>query len=377
MHIGVDATCWPNRRGYGRHARCLLTALAEVDRENRYTLVSDVPFNPPGGMELRLVECSRPAAEAASAEGRRSLPDMIRMSRALSDPSFDLVLFPSVYSFVPVFSRAQKAVFIHDVIAEKLPELTHPSLLPRLLWRAKVALAIRQAGVILTVSEYSRRGIASHFGIPVDSIHVAGEAADPVFRRLPDAPAEPDPIIVYAGGFGPHKNVPMLVEAFLEISAEPEFAAWRLVLVGERRSEVFHTEAGSIHDRIVTRGGEPRIEWTGYLPDEALAALLNRAYVAVLPSRMEGFGLPAVEAAACGCPSIVTAESPLPELLGEGCLPVDPRRPEDLESALRRVLTSGILRSRMAATVRAAAMGLSWQASAQQVVGVFQSIASQ
>ncbi len=373
MRIGVDATCWHNLRGYGRHARNLLAALADEDRDNQYTLVSDAPFEPPRGMALRVVESSRLAAEAASSEGRRSLSDMWKMSRALSDPAFDVVLFPSVYSYVPVSTRARKAVFLHDVIAETFPHLTHPQLAGRMFWRAKVALALRQADLILTVSEYSRRGIAAHFGLPEASIAVAGEAPDPIFRRLDTAPETPDRTIVYAGGFGPHKNVAMLVDVFLEIAAEPEFAEWRLILVGERRAEVFHSEAGGIERRT---SGDDRVSWTGFLPDEELVALLNRAYVTVLPSLMEGFGLPAVEAAACGCPSIVTTESPLPELLGTGCLAVDPRRPQDMEEALRSVLRSGFLRSQMAAAVQAAAMGLSWRAAARQTRKALQSLAS-
>lgn len=373
MHIGVDATCWHNRRGYGRHARNLLTALAQEDRTNQFTLVSDAPFEPPPGMELRLVDSSRPTAEAASSDGRRSLGDMWKMSRALSDRSFDVVLFPSVYSYVPVTSRARKAVFLHDVIAETFPHLTHPQFAGRMFWRAKVALALRQADLVLTVSEYSRRGIAAHFRIPEASIAVAGEAPDPVFRRLETAPETPDRIIVYAGGFGPHKNVAMLVDVFLKIAAEPEFADWRLVLVGERRAEVFHSEAGRIERRV---SAEDRVTWTGFLPDGELVALLNRAYVAVLPSLMEGFGLPAIEAAACGCPSIVTVESPLPEILGGGCLAVDPRHPNGLEAALRNVLRSGILRSTMAATVQAVAMGLSWRAAACRTLEAIRGLAS-
>src|SRR6185503_11620127 len=100
MRIGVDATCWDNNRGYGRHSRALLRALVRLDRTNRYTLFLDTPktSNPlPEGCEARSVEAETAAAVAASAKGRRSLGDMWAMSRAMSAQPFDVLLFPTVY----------------------------------------------------------------------------------------------------------------------------------------------------------------------------------------------------------------------------------------------------------------------------------------
>src|SRR6516225_7550376 len=98
--IGVDATCWHNRRGYGRHARALLTALVRHDGRNRYTLFLDSteaaePL--PEGCEVRVLRPAAPTVVAASANGRRSAADLWRMSRALSAPEFDLLLFPTIY----------------------------------------------------------------------------------------------------------------------------------------------------------------------------------------------------------------------------------------------------------------------------------------
>src|SRR5689334_11392002 len=106
MQIGVDATCWQNNRGYGRHARALLSALTRIDAENRYTFFLDsmegLDALPPG-VETRLVGAGVPASIAASANGHRSIRDMCRMSLALSNSSLDLLLFPAIYSYVPVF----------------------------------------------------------------------------------------------------------------------------------------------------------------------------------------------------------------------------------------------------------------------------------
>ena len=117
--------------------------------------------------------------------------------------------------------------------------------------------------------------------------------------------------------------------------------------------------------------------FTGYLPDDELVVLLNLATVSVLPSLIEGFGLPAVEAAACGCPVIATTESPLPALLGEGGLYFNPQQSRELEAALIAVLESETLRRKMSKAGREAASKLTWKAAAQQMVDLIGKVAAQ
>lgn len=382
--IAVDATCWQNNRGYGRHARSLLRHLVQIDRANRYTFFldsQDYTESIPDDVELRIVNSYRPTAVAAAADGHRSIPDMWRMGSALSDSRFDILLFPTLYSFVPVISRAKKLVVIHDVIPEKFPELTFPKKLPRLLWKLKSALGRQQADIIITVSEYSRRWIIDYFGIPENRTYVVGEASDEKFQVLENPVITPQgtprlatlgissaqQMIVYVGGFGPHKNLETLVEAFAGLIAKPDFHDLRLVLVGEYQHEVFHSTVGPLRDKIATLGVSDRTIFTGYLPDAELVVLLNLATVLALPSWMEGFGLPGIEAAACGCPVVATKESPLPELLGDGGLYVDPSRGDELKEAVQQILTSPELRGRMRKAGLAAANALTWDAAAAQM----------
>jgi glycosyltransferase involved in cell wall biosynthesis len=399
VHIGVDATCWLNTRGYGRHARGLLRALVALDHENHYTFLVDwdgsaeggiaghagPPPDPlPPGVASRLVRAGSPAAIAAAAAGRRSLPDLWRMSRALSDRAFDAVLFPTAYSYVPTFSRARILVFVHDVIAETYPGMTLPTASARLFWRAKMWSARRRADALLTVSEFSRDTMAERFGVAKRRIFVVGEAPDPAFRRLDDRRLperllglglDPEaPILVYVGGFGPHKNLAGLLRELGAARSAAGFIDLKLVLVGEHEKEVFH----STHAELVRLAGElsiaDRLVFTGFLPDEELVALLNCATALVLPSYMEGFGLPAVEAAACGCPVVATRESPLPGLLGGAGEFFDPHEPGALGRALRRVLESPERRRRMSEAGLAAASRLSWEHAAQQLLDVFRQV---
>ncbi len=382
MRIGVDATCWHNRRGYGRHARALLRAVIGLDAGNRYTLFLDsmeAAEPTPDQCEVRLLRPSVPTVQAASANGRRSLADMWRMSRALSASEFDVLLFPTVYSYVPVYSRARKLVMVHDVIAETFPQLTVPRLSSRIFWNTKVALGRMQADALITVSDYSRNCIHQRFGTDPADIFVVGEAADPIFRRLDHA--EPGAklrglgldgtrrMAVYLGGFSPHKNLEALVAAFARIAKIKEFDDVRLVMVGDTSGDSFHTYFGTIASQVEKLGLRDRVVFSGFLEDQDLVVLLNRASVSVLPSLMEGFGLPAVEAAACGCPVIATRASPLEGLLGGAGIFIDSLE-EEISRALEVVLSSPELRFRMGEAGLLAARRLTWDEAARQLMDV-------
>ena len=225
-----------------------------------------------------------------------------------------------------------------------------------------------------------------HFGLPPDRVFVVGEASDPVFRVIEQPRLSPPlrslgiderhRLVVYVGGFGPHKNLEGLVEAFNSISGQGEFSDVRLVMVGEFKKEIFHSYYERIAALVGQLGLADRTCFTGYLPDEDLVALLNLSTVLVLPSLMEGFGLPAIEAAACGCPVIATKESPLPELLGSGGLYFAPSQQKELKSAMEKVLGSEPLRRSMREAGLAAASRLTWDAAARQMMNVITQVAA-
>ncbi|MGH9672603.1 MAG: glycosyltransferase family 4 protein [Bryobacteraceae bacterium] len=382
MHVGVDACCWLNRRGYGRHARSLFDALLRIDTKNRYTMVVDSPEAVPllpARAEPLVVAAGGTAVKLASADGRRSLSYAWRMARAIAGGGFEMLIFPTVYTFVPVPSRAPKIIFIHDVIPETFPDLTTPGLSARLWWRTKVLSGIGMADLIVTVSAVAREGIVRRFGVDPDRVKVAGEAADPVFRIM-EHPAPTERLlspgfdasrrhVVHVGGFSPHKNLAALVEAFRSLAASPEFDDCDLWLAGDTEGDTFLTEVRALRARTASAGLASRIVFTGFLPDQDLVALLNLASVLAMPSLMEGFGLPAMEAAQCGCPVIAAGNNPAARMLGAGALLVDPPDAKSLEGALRRVLVSGVLRASMGRTGLEASRHLSWDTAARTLLG--------
>ena len=387
MRVGIDATSWQNSRGYGRYTRGLLSAMVRIDAGHDYVFFFDDEVDRdavPDGVELRTLSTTSPTARTAGASTHRRLRDMWRIGRAMSDPELDVLLFPTVYSFVPVRTGAKKIVVIHDTIPEAYPELAFPDSRSRTFWRVKSALARWQSDVVVTVSEYSRAKIHQHFNIPAERIFVVGEAADPVFRRL-ERPRMGERLtklgiapdrrcLVYVGGFSPHKNVDRLVSVFARVVQDAEFDDVRLVLVGEYENEVFNSDYPRIKRRVEAAQLTERVVFTGYLPDEELAVLLNTATALALPSLIEGFGLPAIEAAACGCPVIATLESPLPDILGGGGIFIDPTDAAGLGDAMTRVLRSEETRRRMSRAGLEAAGRCSWDQSARQLLDVINGV---
>lgn len=388
MRVGIDATCWGSRRGYGRFLRSLLEATLKIDRQNEYTFFADsdspqFPL-PEDHVEVIRVPCGTPTARAASADGRRALLDMWALSRTISSEKLDLFFFPSVYSYVPLLGKFPKIVTVHDVIPERFPKLVFPSLRSQFNWHAKMKLACAQARVILTVSEYSRRCLTEQLGLESTRLRVVSEAGDPIFRRLKDLDRTAQfkklglnadaRFVAYVGGFSPHKNLKRLVDAFRELSSQAGFEDLYLLLVGDYEADVFHSCYRELKEQVRVSGLENRVLFTGYIPDEGLVLLLNCAEALVLPSFSEGFGLPAVEAAACGTPVVVTTESPLKDLLGAGAINVAPNDQAGLLAGLRTILGDPVRRKTMSEAALAAACQISWEQSACQLLSVFDEV---
>ncbi|MFQ5420009.1 MAG: glycosyltransferase family 4 protein [Anaerolineae bacterium] len=362
--------------------------LIEQDQKNEYILFFDFPetngFALPETARRHIVTATTPTAVAAAADGRRSLGDMWRMSRALSTAPCDLLIFPTVYSYVPVRTRAKKIVMIHDIIAESFPKMTLPTPAARLFWKTKVALGRWQADAIVTVSEYSRQGLVQMFGLDPARVFVVGEAPDPIFRRL-DNPVWPESLakkgvdadgrtLIYVGGFGAHKNLPTLIDAFGQLTQQPGFEDVRLILVGEYKKAVFLSHHDDLITQIAELGLGKRVIFPGFMPDEELVHLLNLGTALALPSLMEGYGLPAVEAAACGCPVIATTASPLPDLLGAGGRFVAPDDVAGWVEALAEVLGSAETQQTMRQAGLTAVHSLTWDKAAAQMQAVIDEV---
>ncbi len=384
MRIGVDASSWANARGYGRFTRQILRAMVRAAPGDEFVFFVDAQT----GAHLDLdaanahkitVPTSEAPIEASAPESSRKPLDMLRFTCAVAREDLDVFFSPTVYTYFPLPPGLRVVVAIHDTIADRYPELCLPTARDRWFWRMKTGLAIRQASLILTVSRFAAGQIVDLFRIPRDRIRVAGEAPSEAYRRSESAESIADIArsvglppeaewFVYVGGFNPHKNVDVLVRAHGSLVRERPVDAPYLVLVGDPGSDVFLGDEDAIGRALRESGGQERVLWTGFVPDEDLRHLHSGALALVLPSAEEGFGLPAVEAAACGCPVIATTESPLPELLPGGGLFIPPGNEAALTAAMRSLHGDASLRSRLGSRALEGARLLTWEKGARSAL---------
>jgi glycosyltransferase involved in cell wall biosynthesis len=218
------------------------------------------------------------------------------------------------------------------------------------------------------VSESARAAISSRLRIPADKLAVVPEAPAPVFtpRAQPEvvhAAAEiglppGERFLLYAGGISPHKNIETLLDAFARLEGV------KLVLVGAL-DDAYLSAAGAIRKRIADLGVDGAVLLPGFVSDETLAGLYSGAAAVVLPSLAEGFGLPAVEAAACAAPVVLSDIPAHRETLGEDALFFPPRDADRLGEQLEQLLGSDMLRRSLGERGHRRVARYTWDASAE------------
>jgi glycosyltransferase involved in cell wall biosynthesis len=372
MRVGIDATSWWNRRGFGRFARNVVGRLIELDPDSTYVLYVDDanahgPF-PPGAHQRRVASNG-----VTSGSGGRRPTELFRLSRSVSRRDVDVFVFPSLHTYFPVLG-VPTVIGLHDAIAHELPRLTLGGVEARLLWRAKQTLAVHRATRMFTVSAAARQALAQHLRIPPERLRIVPEAADAVFHpRTHEQAAEAisslgldreRPLFVYAAGISPHKNVETLLEAHARLCRRLDVRP-QLVLAGELSYTSYLSSAASVRNRIVSLQLEDSVVTPGFITDETLACLYSAATAAVVPSLAEGFGLPAVEAAACGAAVVLSDLPAHRENLGDGALYFRATDAEALATNLERLIAEPGDRAVLRDRARRAAGALSWDLSAR------------
>jgi glycosyltransferase involved in cell wall biosynthesis len=330
MRIGIDARKIADF-GIGTYIRGLLQELAS-DTDDTY-----VAFAPqrlghliPAGVEHAIVDAPH-----------YSLRELIILGRAIDRAKLDLFHAPH---YVVPFTSVPFVVTIHDLI-----HLRNPNPLARMYARQMIGRAVRRSRRVLTVSEAVKREIVSTFGCGDDQVLVTPNGVGAPFSE--SGPAAEGRYFLYVGNDKPHKNVDVLADAFSRIDDAS------LLLTG------------GAFERFKSR---ERVVVTGFVDDAELAALYRGAIALVMPSREEGFGLPALEAMASGCAVITSNAAALVEITGDAALHVEPDA-ASLAEAMTRIASDESLRRTLASRGIARAKHFTWTRCAELTRAAYRS----
>jgi radical SAM superfamily enzyme YgiQ (UPF0313 family)/glycosyltransferase involved in cell wall biosynthesis len=369
MRIAFDGTVLrPGRTGVGYYTEHLLHHLAQVASNDELIVVSNRAIDTTSPLPPR-VRVATPA---------RGMPRMVWMQTmavtALREVEADVVHFTN--GMVPLLSPVPTVVTIHDMSLRLYPRY-HPARRV-LLNRPLVDLAARRADAIITVSESAKRDIVSYYGLDPRRVHVVYEAAAPSFKRVEDA-AElervrrryglDERVILYVGTIEPRKNLPKLIDAFATRRRSGELPH-QLVCVGP-----YGWLSRGLEDRVARSHVAHAINFTGYVPFEDLPALYTLAEMFVYPSMYEGFGLPVVEAMACGAPVVTGRTAALAEVGGGAIEQVDEIEPGVLGQALVDLAANRGRRDELSAAGLARSAAFSWERAATESLEIYRTTA--
>lgn len=345
--------------GLGRYCRGLIRELGEVDQTNEYEILSPVaPGLLSGTGNVRFHKVTFPLFK------RRFWEQAVPF---VAGPH-DILHFP--YDTAVAWKRRRCVVTIHDVKPLIFEELRSKRNLSSRLSQMLVRDKLAQIDHVITDSECSRRDLIERAGVPDHRITVVYPGIDTNVFRPPDAgegagaAASNRPYVLCVSGGDPTKNLETLIDAFTALPS-PIREEHDLVLAGDlRRRE-------DLRSRVDERGLAAQTHFTGLISDEKLVALYQRASLFVFPSRYEGFGLPVLEAMACGCPVVCSNAASLPEVAGDAALLVDPLNAEGFTLGMLTMLTDREAAQKFRQRGLAQAARFPWRETARQTVQVY------
>ncbi len=279
------------------------------------------------------------------------------LARALSEVARNDLFFSPGYN-TPLFCSCPFIFTIHDLSHIYCPEISSPPI--RLYYATVMKRACRRAARILTVSEFTRTQIIEWSGVSPQKISNVGCGIGPAFQPNGDPYGLPYPYLLSVTNRKRHKNEFRLVEAFAKASLNQRI---HLVLTGESTPELVSCiEAQELRSRV---------DFVGIVPEERLPSLYRGAEALVFPSLYEGFGLPILEAMACGTPVVTANTTALPEVSGDAALLVDPTSVKQISDAMEQVVSDTSLRQQLREKGLAQAAEFSWASTVSRVREVF------
>lgn len=369
MKIGIDgrAAKWYRGTGIGTYTYQLINNLSIVDSSNQYLILL------PQNTDLKLndnftIECLK---ESSSTQ----FWDDVKTPNILKNNKMELYHVPQNGVGLSENVNCLKAITLHDIIPLKLPETVSDRYLK--IFNEEIPKILSNCDGIITVSNYSKEDIAKEFNFPKEKIFVTHLAAEEIYRPLGKNVCKKiisnkygitDNFILYVGGYSPRKNIIGILESFSLLNP----------LLRENLKVVITGKKGISYEKYKGRAEELNISssviFTDFIPLEDLPIFYNACELLAYPSFYEGFGLPPLEAMACGTPVITSNVSSLPELFYDSALLVDPYDVDALSHAMERVLCDSLLKLTMVQKGLLNSSKYSWRNTAIKTITAYESI---
>jgi len=359
--------------GMGRYTKNLLTHIARIDKDNEYIVLRTKDFQQKitQAENFRTVVVDYPAF---------SLQSLFFLHRILHREKVDL--FHSPFISTPLFAKCKIILTVYDLIPLKFAkgfgkEKRLSSVLKKVIFRSILLTGVRKAQRIITVSQFSQKELERLDGSLSKKIKVVYPAAEEVFKKslkreeIEKTKAKfctEGELILYLGAIRPHKNLVKLLEAVSLLIRKGNLHC-HLVIGGGKETELFF-----LKEMAEKLGISKYVFFTGSLTDSEMVGLLNAADVFVFPSLEEGFGLPPLEAMACGTPVITSDSSSLPEVVGDAALLVDPYNVRALAHAIQHLLRDEELRNKLIEKGYERVKLFSWEKTARETLEVYKAV---
>lgn len=370
MKIGIDgrAAKWYRGTGIGTYTHELILGLNNVDSSNDYTIFL------PNCSSLMNMNSNFKTHLITSAVSD-NFWDEVHVPNVLDNENMDLYHVPQNGVGLCPNINCKKVITLHDIIPLRMPKTVSDKYLN--IFNNELPNIIESSEGIITVSEFSKKDISKEFNYPEDKIYVTHLAAEDIYRPLNKLSCKDyiknkykicDDFILYVGGFSPRKNILGLIEAFSLINPSKRKRT-KLVITGTKgiSYDIYKSRAEvlSVLEDVI---------FTGFIPLEDLPLFYNGASVLVYPSFYEGFGLPPLEAMACGTPVISSNVTSLPEVCLDSALLIDPYNVYDLSESIERIINDEELSKKMIKKGIQRSLNFSWDRTSKNTLKAYMSI---
>lgn len=372
MNIGIDirAAKWYRGTGIGTYTYQLINAINTLNYDIPFTLFSD---NTPLDIEFKPNFSFKPLPTIQS----NNFWDSVKIPTKLTPNMVDIYHAPQNGIGLPLDHNLPFVITLHDTIPLHLPETVGENYLN--LFNTHMRSIIDRCDGIITVSDFSREDIAKDFNFPKDKIHVTYLASEPIYKPtskhicnsiLKKHYSIPNNYILYVGGFSPRKNISGLIEAFSIIKNKlPD--DMKLIIAGTKgKSYAIYkslTEKLHLTDKVL---------FPGFIAMEHMPYLYGGASLLVYPSFYEGFGLPPLEAMACGTPVIASNATSIPEILDDSALLCPPNDIDLLAESILSIIFDEKLKKSLIDKGFSKSNSLTWESTAMKTIEAYKKIIS-